>query len=171
MDLFSNDSNSIEKLESDYFVTIINGRFMLPSMEKELRFKEGAQIVIRAKHSDLHTDGERQSGNQPEMLIEEGEILTFKIKSDTFQIKLLSPLFLEKEGTRFSRLSPVHCRVEKRYRNGNEVRDFEPVETDSLNQAYTQASIACFPNQGTHNRNVFDVMRWQGRLLKEYRKF
>lgn len=167
-----NEVNYFDGLPTAYYDAIFqDGKFINAQTGNEIKLKDGARVRIQTIRSKvLDEDYERHLEKRSEKIIDAGEKLYFRIGHHDFTLQILEDLYLTKEGNRFSKLGACRCVVLEIHSHRDRF-DFQPVEAETLNQAYTQTSIRYFPGKRSHNCNVFKTMSYGGRALESLRVF
>ncbi len=165
-------TNYFDGLPTAYYDAVFrDGKFYDAHSGNVINLKDGARVRIQTIRSKvLDEDYERHLEKRSEKLIHTSEKLQFRIGFHDFIVQILEDLYLTKEGNRFSKLAACHCAVVEVH-SSHDGFNFSPFEAETLNQAYTQASIRYFPEKRSHICNVFKTMRYDGNLLESLRTF
>lgn len=103
-------------------------------------------------------------------ILDKGSILTFSMYYNSerehykFQVRLEEDLVLNKVGNKPAKLNACKCIVIPSEEDRNKIifTDFEPIEFNSLNQAFLQTSIRYRPKNSSHVCNVFTTFKTEG---------
>lgn len=147
-----------------------NGVFIDRHTQLPLDLKEGVRVKIKTSSELLSSiERKRHAEVQREKMLDRGSILYFNLPNfdyrKKFEVTLLDDLVIERKGNRKGRMMSVRVRV------------FDPdskeivLETNSLNQAYTQTSVRMNPEARTHTGNAFKVFFYNGRNLEDISPF
>ena len=147
------------------------GNFVDAETHERIILKENTTVRISIPLYGIQ-EGQKKKHNEVKryLLLKKHTNLNFHFyydnKSFEFLVILLDDLYLSKKGNQFSRLEPCKCVVNNP--NRKYASDFE---TDSLNQAFTKASIEYRPNNKSHTCNVFKTFRYKDEELENLRLF
>jgi len=153
----------------------INGKFYDTSSNEEIQLMDNAVVRIVLYRKDLlDKDYGKHIEVNEKKILESGSNLFFQFQYDNnkflFTVMLEEDLISRKKGNQFSRLGSCDCKIIELSRNGIIDGNFKLIEADSLNQAFTFASIKYRPDNRSHTTNVFkSYFDINGYSLEKYR--
>ncbi len=141
-----------------------DGKFFDTKTGKEIELKEGAELKMIVPIQYIPEEQlKNHNENKERTLLKKGSNLYFKFRANNevicFDVLILNDLILESKGDKLGRLKNCKCIVSSK--NGK----IKELKTDSLNQAFTRASIIVRPENPSHNCNVFKSFYYEGRTL------
>lgn len=148
-----------------------DGRFVDPETNKPIILRENTRVRIATPAYGVQKEEEKKHKEvKRELFLRKGSEISFRFYYDSrsyeFKVILLKDLFLSMKGNQHSKLSACKCEIYKP--NEKNKKDFE---ADSLNQAFTKASIKYRSNNKSHTCNVFKTYYYQEKSLEDIRPF
>jgi hypothetical protein len=144
------------------YAQIKDGKLIDVETEKEVILKDGALVKIVTILANINDDDyEKYAKEKRKKVLPLGAELLIKMpyQNQQFSFKLIlkEDLYFSKKLNKEAVAEKCKIEVVEMYDGHNaKNKNFIPFETNSLNQAFFQASVKYRPNNRSHNANIYE---------------
>jgi hypothetical protein len=137
------------------------GKFHYTEDLKEIELEENSEVIIKAYLTDLPKKDHKRFRLERKVVLPKNSYVVFELPKTglKFHVLLLEDLRFRKINNKLAVAEDCRCRVthatEFPSRLIPEEPDFEPIEVESLNQAFFRVSLLFRPNARSHTTNIY----------------